>query len=349
MTTRLDFVLSGVPGWRRFPPNLFAIPFGLAGLVEAWDAAGQTLHTTTAVPDAISAVAALAWVTLLVCYCAQGARSGFADFRNKTFSPFIALAPTTGMLLAAKLSEHALAAGQTLVVVFLIATLILGGLLTGEWIVASLDHDSAHPGYFLPTVAGGLVGSSCAAQVHLHSLAAASFGIGMLSWLLIGSTILNRLFFHSALPTALVPTLAIEVAPPAVAGISYFALTGGRIDLLAQALAGYLVLMILVQIRLLPRFLALRFAPGFWAFTFSWAAAAADALEWIALRKPAGAAAYAAVTLAMITAFVGYIAVRTVLLIARGQLLPPRALSEKVNSGVIPNGTVASDSPALMP
>jgi tellurite resistance protein len=253
------------------------------------------------------------------------------------------------MLLAAKLSEHALAAGQTLVVVSLIATLILGGLLTGEWIVASLDHDSAHPGYFLPTVAGGLVGSFCAAQVHLHGLAAASFGIGMLSWLLIGSTILNRLFFHSSLPTALVPTLAIEVAPPAVGGIGYFALTGGRIDLLAQALAGYLVLMILVQIRLLPRFLALRFAPGFWAFTFSWAAAATDALEWIALRKPPGATAYAAVTLAVITAFVGYIAARTVVLIARGQLLPPRALPEKVNPEVIPNVTVTSVSPTLTP
>ncbi len=349
MTTRLDFILSGVPGWRRFPPNLFAIPFGLAGLVEAWDAAGELLHTSAAVPDAISAVAALAWAMLLVCYCAQGARSGLADFRDKTFSPFIALAPITGMLLAAKLSEYAPAAGQTLVVVFLIATLILGGLLTGEWILGSLDHDSAHPGYFLPTVAGGLVGSFCATQVHLHGLAAASFGIGILSWLLIGSTILNRLFFHNSLPTALVPTLAIEVAPPAVAGIGYFALTGGRIDLPAQALAGYLVLMILVQIRLLPQFLALRFGPGFWAFTFSWAAAATDALEWIALRKPAGATAYAVVILAVITAFVGYVAARTVLLIARGQLLPSGAQPGNVNTEVIPNESVASDSPALTP
>jgi tellurite resistance protein len=147
---------------------------------------------------------------------------------------------------------------------------------------------------------------------------------------------LNRLFLHSSLPPAFVPTLAIELAPPAVAGIAYFALTGGRIDLVAQALAGYAVLMVLVQIRLLPRFLALRFAPGFWAFTFSWAAAATDALEWIALRKPPGATAYAAVILGVITAFIGYIAARTVVLIVRGQLLPP-ALPETINNEVIPN------------
>ena len=35
---------------------------------------------------------------------------------------------------------------------------------------------------------------------------------------------------------------------------------------------------------MLPRFLRLRFAPGFWAFVFSWAAIATYALEWIALR-----------------------------------------------------------------
>ncbi len=317
-------VVRGVPGWRRFPPNLFAIPFGLAGLTDAWDAAQPVLHTPAAVPDAISVVAALAWVTLLVCYLAQGSASALADFRNKTFSPFLSLAPITGMLLALTLSAHAFAAGQALVVVFLVGTLLIGGLLTGEWIVAELDHDSAHPGYFLPTVAGGLVGSFCAADVHLHALAAASFGVGLLSWLLVGSTILNRLFFHASLPPALTPTLAIELAPPAVAGIAYFALTGGRTDIWAQALAGYTVLMVLVQLRLLPRFLALRFSPGFWSFTFSWAAAATVSLEWIALRRPPGATAWAAVILALITALVGYVAVRTVMLIRRGQLLPPR-------------------------
>jgi tellurite resistance protein len=342
MKTRFGVLVTGVPGWRRYPPNLLAIPFGLAGLAEAWHAAGPTLHTPAAVPDALSVVAALAWATLLACYVAQGTRSNLADFRNKIISPFISLAPITGMLLASTLSAYAFAAGRVLVVVFLVATLVLGGLLTGEWIVASLDHDSAHPGYFLPTVAGGLVGAFCAAEVHLHELAAASFGVGMLSWLLVGSTILNRLFFHSSLPPVLVPTLAIELAPPAVAGIACFALTGGKTDLPAQALAGYAVLMVLVQVRLLPRFLDLRFSPGFWAFTFSWAAAATDALEWIALRKPPGATGYAAVILAVITAFICYIAIRTVMLIARGQLLPPRALPEKLNPEVIHNDDVDS-------
>lgn len=324
MSTKIALVVGGIPGWRRVRPNLFAIPFGLAGLAGTWHAAQLTLGTPSAVPGALSVVAGLTWVTLLAGYAAQGTRSNFADFRNRTFSPFISLAPITGMLLAADLSAYAFAAGRTLVVVFLAVTLIVGGLLTGEWIVADLDHDSAHPGYFLPTVAGGLVGAYCAAAVQLPGLAAASFGVGLLCWLLVGATILNRLFFHRPLPPLLVPTLAIELAPPAVAGIAYFTLTGGRTDRPAQALAGYVLLMVLVQVRMLPRFAALRFAPSFWAFTFSWAATVTDALDWIALRRPSGSVAYAAVLLAAITGFIGYIAARTVVLTARGQLLPAR-------------------------
>ena len=336
MKTLFAVIVSGVPGWRRFPPNLFAIPFGLAGLAEAWQAARPLLDTPAAVPDVLDAGAALAWVTLLAGYCAQGAASGLADFRSKTFAPFLSLAPITGMLLAAALSAHAPVAGRALVAAFLVATLAFGGLLTGEWIVTSLDHDAAHPGYLLPTVAGGLVGAACAAQVHLPGLAVASYGVGLVSWLLVGSMILSRLFFHPPLPPALVPTLAIELAPPAVAGIAYFALTGGRSDWPAQALAGYALLMVLVQVRLLPRFAALPFGPGFWAFTFSWAATATCALDWIALRRPPGATALAVLVLALITALIGVIAARTARLLARG-LLVPRVPPEKTSPPVIPN------------
>lgn len=154
MRARLGIVANGIPLRHRFPPNLFAIPFGLTGLAEAWHAAEQTLPTPEAIPDALSILSALAWVTLMACYCAQGCRNTLADFRDRTFSPFISLAPITGMLLATTLSVRASAADQALVVVFLIATFVVGGLLTGDWIVADLDHNSAHPGYFLPTVAG---------------------------------------------------------------------------------------------------------------------------------------------------------------------------------------------------
>lgn len=53
---------GGTQFWPRVPPNFFGIPFGLAGLAEAWYAASPTLGTSAVVPDAIDIVAAVAWL-----------------------------------------------------------------------------------------------------------------------------------------------------------------------------------------------------------------------------------------------------------------------------------------------
>jgi len=46
--------------------------------------------------------------------------------------------------------------------------------------------------------------------------------------------------------------------------------------------------MVLAQLRLSLDYSRLSFSPGFWAFTFSYAAVAADALAWLALKRPPG-------------------------------------------------------------
>jgi tellurite resistance protein len=150
---------------------------------------------------------------------------------------------------------------------------------------------------------------------------AASFGIGILCWILLGSVLLNRLFFRPTVPSLLFPTMAIELAPPAVAGLALAALTGGPEGPFAMALGGYAILLTLAQLRFAPVYLKLRFTPAFWAFTFSYAAAAADALEWIGKSRPPGAEVYAACTIGPITVLVLAIAVRTVVALARRQFL----------------------------
>jgi tellurite resistance protein len=298
------------------------MPLGVAGLGEAWEAAQPVLGLPRAVPDTFLAAAALLWLVLVVAYLAQGFPRILADLRDPVLSPFTSLAVITPMVPAAALAEANLTAARVVVIVFAAATIALGGFLTGQWVVGDLDQGVAHPGYFLPTVAGGLVASYATAEVQLHSLAESLFGIGVLCWLLLGSLILNRLFFTRMLPPPLMPTLAIELAPPAVAGLAWFALNGGTIDLPARVLGGYAVLMALVQLRFLPVYRRLHFSPGFWAFTFSYAAAAADALCWIRITALPGRTALSIAALVLITGLVGVIAIRTARLALRGQLLP---------------------------
>jgi tellurite resistance protein TehA-like permease len=105
-------------------------------------------------------------------------------------------------------------------------------------------------------------------------------------------------------PAPLVPTLSIEVAPPALAGSAYFALTGNHVDALAYAIAGYSLLMVLVQITLLPVYMRTPFTAGFWSFTFPWTAVVAYALRWIAVDRPAGGAILGAAAVAAVTVLV---------------------------------------------
>ncbi len=210
----------------RVPPNLFAIVLGIAGLAEAWHAAVPVLGRVQAVPDVLNVLDAALWLVLVGAYLPQGPRIVLADLRDPVLSPFVPASALTAMLLAAALANGAFAAGRVLVVVFLAVTIAIGGWLTGQWMTGGIGPDSVHPGYFLPTAAGGLIGANAAAQVHLHALAVTSFGIGVICWVMLGSVIMNRLFTRPPLPNALVPTMAIELGIPAIAGLAYFAVAG---------------------------------------------------------------------------------------------------------------------------
>ena len=306
----------------RVPPNLFGVPLGLAGLATAWHAAGAKLGTPTAVPDTIDILAAIVLLLLGWLYAAQGPRRVLADLRDPVQAPFLAVPAITAMMLAAALASVSFAAGRALLVIFLAVTIAVAGWLGGQWIAGDPDQASVHPGYYLPTVAGGLVGAITLSQVHLHGLAEAAFGVGILSWVLLGSVVLGRLITTKRLPAALQPVTAIELAPPALAGVAWFALAAGRgANVIAYAIGGYLILMALVQARLIPVYRRLHFSPGFWAFTFSYAIAITCALEWITRTNPPGAIGYSIAAIAAITLFIGAIAVRTLIAVARGQFL----------------------------
>jgi tellurite resistance protein len=309
----------------RVPPNLFGIALGVAGLALAWHAAVPLLGIPQTVPDALDVLAAVLWLVLVGAYLVQGPRIILADLRDPVLSPFVSASAITAMILAAALAADAAAAGRVLVIVFLAATIAIGGWLTGQWMTGRIEPDSLHPGYLLPTAAGGLIGANAAAQVHLHALAEASFGIGVICWVLLSSMIMKRLFAGPALPSALVPTMAIELGVATVAGSAYFAVAGRTVSFLACALAGYAVLMAVVQVRLIPVYRRLSFTPGFWSFAFAYAAAASDALGWLAISRPPGTTGYAIVVITLLTGFVAWIAFRTVVLVVRGQLFPGRS------------------------
>ncbi|MEY9862031.1 tellurite resistance protein [Catenulispora sp. GAS73] len=308
---------------RRIPPNLFGIPFGIAGVADVWATAASTLGISRAIPDAIDILAAVGWAAIVGLYFSQGRARLAADVRDPVVAPFVALSVIAPILPAVTLSGYAFEAARAVIVGLVALTVLFGAWLTGQWIVGEIDQDKLHPGYLLPTVAGGLVSAYAAAAVDMRALAEALFGWGIVSWLLLGSLIMGRRFIRPPLAPALIPTHAIEVAPPAVAGIAYFEINGGRIDLVATALAGYTAAMALVQLRLVPIYVRLPFSAGFWTFTLPYAALGTLGALWIELKTPAGASAYAVIDVGLITVLVSAILARSFIAIGRDQFLPP--------------------------
>jgi tellurite resistance protein len=311
---------------QRIPLNIFSMALGLAGLGDSWLAAAEAGHTPETVGRVILAVSAAVWLVTVVCYLryaitVRGALR--ADLTDTVAGPFASLVVITPMLLASGgLMPYSAGAAKVLTDIFLVLTVLFGGWISGQWIYAPADMDKMHPGYFLPTVAGGFVSAESAAEVGQQRLAEIMLGLGLVCWFLLGSMILGRLFFRPLPPAPLLPTLAIEVAPPAVASQAYFAINGGRLDAFAAALAGYGLLMVIVQIRLLPAFVRLKFSTSTWAFTFSWAAVASVTLTWIDDGAPDGHVVYTYLVLVAVTVLVGGIALRTAVAIAHRNLLP---------------------------
>lgn len=310
----------------RVPLNVFSVPFGLAGLGASWVALANYSSTPRTVGNALLAVAALVWLVVLAGYLRYvlSDRSALGrDLLDPADAPFGSLAILTPMVLAADgLYRYAPAAGRALVDGLLVLTVGFGAWFTAQWIHGPVSLDRFHPGYFLPTVAGGMIASAGAAEAGQRLLAQAMFGLGAVCWIMLGPVVVGRRLLRPPLPESLVPTLAIDVAPAAVASLAYFALDGDRVDFAAAIIGGYGLLMALAQLPLVPMYARLPFSQTTWAFTFCWAAVATTALHWLNDTRPGGYHVWEYVVVAAITTLIGSIAVRTVIAIGRGQFLP---------------------------
>jgi tellurite resistance protein len=305
-------------------PNLFGIPFAVAGVALGWSTAHQLVGAPAWPAVVLWLLAGLVYLVLLVPYLRSVVSTGrvASETADLTFGPFTALVVILPMLGGLAVAAYAPRTGTAVFFAGVVLVAVYGGWLSGQWIVQETPLERWHPGYFLPTVAGPLIASAGCAGLGYSGLARLLFGYGALCWLVLGSIILLRLFTRPLPPTPLIPTLAIELAPPVVAGNAWFAINGNRADTVAYVLAGYAVLMALVQLRLVPLYLRVPFVAGVWAFGFSFAAVIPVSIRWLVAEQVASRQSLTYGMLMLASLGLAALIVRTVLGLVHGTFLP---------------------------
>ncbi|MEL4317480.1 transporter [Leifsonia sp. YIM 134122] len=303
----------------RIPLNTLAVSFGVTGLASLWSAMTAVLNLSTIIPAVLWAVAGVTWVWLIAAHLVRGSRSAetlLSQLKHPAQGPIAAIVPTVGMLLGAELYLIWPAGGFVLALIAFLVAVVFAGWILAFWHTGHLNPEAFHGAYLLPTVASPLVASAVAARLGFPFVGMGAFAVGIFFWAVLVTVLLSRLAFFPPLPDPLTPTLAILLAPPAVAGAAWFAMNGAHEDVVSVSLLGLLALMAVLQLFLIRIYRRLPFSLGWWSFTFPAASAAAYAIEWAAMSAFSGWEVVALVVAAAVTVLIITIAIRSVLLVS---------------------------------
>lgn len=294
--------------------NTLAIPFGLIGYAETWNALRTAFEWDMWVTEPFWILGAAALIWLVIAHTIPGCRTNITlanQLRHPAQGPLAAILPVSVVLLGTHLHLTVPGAGTIAVYVGAACGFVYAAWLTTLWIRKQVPVEAIHGGYFLPTVAAGYISAGAFAAIGNMPLAIAAFSMGTFFWFVIFTILLARLALVAPLPGPLTPTLAILIAPPAVGGMAWLELNGRTLDWVTTALLGSTIFMLLIQVALIPTYRKLQFTLGLWSFTFSTTAVTSQVIALSSLARYPGWQAVAIAALTTVTILILVIALKS--------------------------------------
>ncbi|WP_430868826.1 SLAC1 anion channel family protein [Demequina aurantiaca] len=313
------------PRLQHVPLGAFAMVMGLAGTAGAWHLAGERWDLSPWVGRGVAVFALGVFALAAVAYGAKAVRFPrvvASEWAHPVKAAFSATIPVSLLVLAIAFKDWEPGLAEALwwagaVGLFLITLMVLR-----TWI-----HDAAvqpahiHPAWFIPVV-GNLVAPIAGVDYAPEPVNWYFFGVGIVYWAGLLPVILTRLFTVGTLPARLAPTLAILVAPPAVAALAWNRLGGSWDDPFSRILVGVMTLQVLLLAVQANTLMRTPFAISSWAYSFPLAAASSAYLS----SSLHGGFDYnwgAGVMIAATTAVVAALLIRTSLAARRGAICQP--------------------------
>lgn len=310
------------------PAAFFGMVLGLAGLGNAWRAATAAWHLPAVIGEVLMGLATIVWAILAVLYALKWVfrrQDALAEARHPVQCCFIGLGGVSTMLIALAVLPYDRSIAFVLLLAGAAFTAGFGVWRTGLLWQGGREPSMTTPVLYLPTVAGGFVTAAAVAAFGYADWGQLAFGAAALSWLAIESVLLHRLYTLPDMPVALRATLGIQLAPPTVGAVAYYAVNGGHADLIVNALLGYGILQALILLRLAPWLLKQPFSASYWAYSFGFAALTTTPLRMIAHGQTGPATEIAPVLFLAANIVIGLIALGTIRLVLQRRLLPAAA------------------------
>ena len=309
----------------HLPVSFFSIVMGTTGLAIAWKRAAHALGSPEIIWQAIALAGTAIFLLLLGFYTAKLLRHRDAVLEELNHPVRINFFPTLSIsLFLLSIAAAGALPGVSSVLWHVGVVLHLGFTLVAmsSWIHHThYDIKHMNPAWFIPVV-GNLFVPIVGVSVAPADVSWFFFAIGIVFWLVLLTIVMNRLFFHAALPDRLTPTLFILIAPPAVGFVSWLALTG-ELDAFGRILYNFGLFLTLLLASNALRFVRLPFFVSSWAYSFP---LAAITIASFAMHAQTGLAFHlwiAGFLLALVSALVLFLTVRTVMAIRAGAICQP--------------------------
>lgn len=268
---------------KHLPVNLFGAVMGLSGLSLAWRGAHLLFGVDPVIAQVVGVIAIVIFLMLSVGYAAKWLcypAAVKAEFMHPIAGNFFGTVTIAILLLSSIVGEYSALLGQIVWTIGTVLTIALTFVIAGRLFRGKEDPAHAAPAWLIPgvatldiAVAGGTMPMAWAHEVTIFSIA-----VGTMMALVFFTMIFSRVVHHDPLPTGMVPSLIIMIAPFEVGFLAYVNVTQ-HVDMFAGLLFYFgLFLFIALSFKVFRR--SIPFAASWWAISFPMAALVNAALKY---------------------------------------------------------------------
>lgn len=307
---------------RHFPVTMFAGILGLSGLGLAWRQASVVMGWPSYISEMICWFAAGYAIAIYLLYAIKIMRHPDHmrdDFNHPVRGNFVAAGSMGLMLLASIALPYSTAIAEILWIAGAITTTALTLLIVKNWFIRQSIIKQMTPAWFIPPV-GIIVAPIAGYNLGFQDVSWMMMGIGLIFWILLFTIFFNRQLFHPAISESLRPTLFILIAPPALIAIGLTVLEGGYMNGSAKMMYGIALFIALLMLVKIDRFIGIPFGMPWWSFTFPMAALSVASILYHDQDGSFVSGVIAQAILAITTAIVAFVLVRTLGAFASGKL-----------------------------